>query len=359
MTEKGHQRPPQVTLLGGAILVGSIATLALAFDQMASLGSIEAQQQAQDFVDAGVGRGLGIDANTWQSVLRVLCLVTGGVAVVSAFLGWQVLQRVRSARVPLTVLAPVLLFAGAPTADFVATTVVVAIVLLWRQPARDWLDGKAVEPPRPLSAPKPITPTTPNTPNAPAAQAQAQAPTYDAPPAAYPPPPPNAYYPQPARHAHPSGPTGSVRPQTVLTAGIITIVSSVLVLLASAATLLAIATSRPAFERELDAQLGSEPAYDELGLDATDLTTVVAVALGFAAVWAVAAIVLAAFTVRGSNGARIALVVSSFALAALSLLASAAVFPLVFLGLGVAVGVLLLRGDASAWFASRRTPTHP
>ena len=66
------------------------------------------------------------------------------------------------------------------------------------------------------------------------------------------------------------------------------------------------------------------------------------------------AIVLALLTVRGSNGARIALIVSSFGAAFASLLGVLAILPLVVTGACIAVAVLLMRADTAAWFAAQK-----
>lgn len=340
MPDKTLPRPPQVTLLGGAILVGSVLMVMVAFDRIASLGSIEEQEAAARFVDRGLGRGLGIDADQWQTVLRVMCLVAGGTGVVTAFLGWQVLQRDRGARVALSALAPVLLVAGTSTADYVATIVVVAIVLLWRQPSRDWFNGVAMKPrPAPVRAPDPRPRETVHA-----------GPTGTNGPAGTNGPDPTPY----AGAPWPPPPAPQTRPGGLTAAVITTVVGSGLVIAAVLLGLVTILADRSQVEQEVADEMASQPAYSDLDLDSGVLVAVIIAMLIAFAVWAVVAIVLAVLTLRGSNGARIALIVSAFGSAMASLLGVLAIFPLVLTGASVAVAVLLMRADTAAWFAAHR-----
>ena len=100
----------------------------IAFDRMASLGSIEAQESAAEFVSTQPGEGLGITADEAQSLLRLLCVVAGGAAVAAAMLGFRVLKRERSARLALSVVAPVLVLTGLSTASFLSALVGVAVL---------------------------------------------------------------------------------------------------------------------------------------------------------------------------------------------------------------------------------------
>ncbi|MDO9458029.1 hypothetical protein [Nocardioides sp.] len=354
MTEKKQPRPPQATLLGGAILIGSVFVVMLAFDRMASLGSIEAQEQADVFVKNGFGQGIGITADQWQSVLRVLCVVAGGVGVVTAFLGFEVLQRKRRARLALSLLAPVLLVAGTATSDFVATIVVVAIALLWRQPVRDWLNGVAVARHPALTAPvgatgavDPAAKTVAETAPAPVAPAAPVAPTEPAVPT----------YPAPTTWAGAQAPYGqqpvvpAERPSTVLAAVLTTIVASAVSIAGLVALILVIKGDSASLESEFADMIADNPALE--GYSPAVLVDVVAGILIAFIVWAFVAIVLAVLTARGIGAARIALVVSSIMAALASLVAILTVVALLVTAACVAVAVLLLRQDAAAWFARK------
>lgn len=340
MSDKPLPRPPQATFCGGTIIAGSVLVVLLAFSRMASLGTIEAQEEAQLFADS-VGNGVGLTADDWQGVLRVLCVIAGGLGVITAYLGWRVLQRDRSARVALSVLAPIALVAGIAVADFIPAILAVAVVLLWRSPTRDWFDGKvAPKPePRPARRPDPV-----------AAAVQPQATGSDAPSSAAAPvwPGAAAYPPPPDATVRPSS-----RPATVLTAAIMTIATSTIVLLALVAAVFLVADDRASFESDVADEMGSQQAYQDLDVDPAVIVDVFIGLIVVFAVWALVAIVLAVMTLRGSNGARITLVVSAIVAALASLLGVLVVVPLLVTAVCVAVAVLLLRRDAAAWFTKR------
>lgn len=343
MSDASQPRPPQATFCGGTLLVGSVLVILLAFSRMSSLGTIEAQEDAQLFADS-VGEGVGLSADDWQSVLRVLCLVAAGLAVVTSYLGWRVLQRDRGARLALSVLAPVSLVTGIAVADFIPAIMAVAVVLLWRPPTRQWLDGVAVSQHPALAgvrggsageASRPASPPTPYAAPTPPSSGPAHPPVWS-----------------PGEHpVHPVHPTSSERPGGVLAAVIVTIASSALVLVSLAVALLLVLGDRARFEGDVAEEISSQQAYRDAGLDAGVLVDTIVVALLVFLVWAVVSIVLAVLVLRGSNAARIALVVSAICAAVASLLGVLAVVPLAVTAACVTVAVLLLRGDAAAWFA--------
>ena len=106
--------------------------------------------------------------------MRVLTMVTAACATAAAILGYQVLQRSRSARLVLTVLAAPLFLAGMVVGGFLPAVIVGSIVMLWFQPARDWIDGKAPRvvpaapalPPPPVETPPAEPPAAPSGPRA-------------------------------------------------------------------------------------------------------------------------------------------------------------------------------------------------
>lgn len=342
MSATSLPRPPQATFCGGAILVGSVFVVLLAFGRMASLGSIEAQEEAQLFADS-VGKGIGIDAEGWQTAMRVLCIIAGGLGVVTAYLGWRVLQRDRGARLALSVLAPVTLVTGIAVADFVPAVMAVAVLLLWRQPTRDWFNGV----PAP-SRPKPQPAMAGSVPPPPPASASGPVAPQGA---SYPPPSPYAGGAHAAQPAHHAG--RGQRPGTVLAAAVTTIVSSVVVIGMLAVALLFILGDRASFERDMEGELSSQQAYQDLDIDGGVITDVFIGLLAVFIVWALLAIVLAVLTLRGCNAARITLVVSAIAAALVSLVGVLVVVPLLITAACIAVAVLLLRGEAAAWFAQR------
>lgn len=355
MSDKPIPRPPQVMLCGGAIVAGSVLLVLLAFDQMAALGSIEAQEAAADFVSRPPGEGLGISADQVQTMLRALCVVVGGTAVATAALGWQAMQRRRSARFALSVLAVVLVVAGTPAGGGIAgvsAVVAVGVALLWAQPARDWYAGitpQRVE--RPPSRPTPA-PTTSSSPNP-----TPPPPTHGA--SAYPPPPPGAPGSTMTDTRTPSAHGLPLRrpPASVLRAVRMTIVASSVVAVAALYALLVALNDRGSLETEIGDQLAGQEMYD--GVDVSTVVNLVIVGIGFFVLWALAAIVLAVLTLRGNDVARIALVVSSFGAAGASVLGIALVLPLLIGVVGIAVAVLLLRPESGEWFAERRRRSGP
>jgi hypothetical protein len=349
VSDKALPRPPQATFCGGAILVSSALILLLAFDRTSSLGSIEAQEAAQRFADTQ-GSWIGLSADGWQTVLRVLCIVAAALSVVTGYLGWRVLQRDRSARLALSVLAPVALVAGYAVTALLPGVLAVSVLFLWRSPTREWFDGR-VAPVRPrpsASQPEPV-----RAPDAPPPTQGTAIPAYAPPPTAL----PNPYRPEDRPEYRPEyrteRATGSPRPGSVTGAAVVTVVSSAIVLSVLTVVLLFVLGDRAGFEQEVSDELASQSAYGDV--EASSVTGVLIGAIVVFLVWSVVAIVLALLTVRGSNVARITLVVSAIAAALVSLVAALAVFPLVVTVACIAVAVLLLRGEASAWFEARKT----
>lgn len=164
-----------------------------------------------------------------------------------------------------------------------------------------------------------------------------------------PPPTPAAYpyaYGQPGSDP-PLAPGGSKRPGTVLAAGIITIVFSVLTLAGLAIGLVGLSTSRDALVDELE----SSPGLEDFDVD--QLVGLITVVIAVLAVWCLAAIVLAVFAMRGSPVARVLLVVSAAASALLSLLAILSLVSALTLVAAISVIVLLFTGGAGPWYAGR------
>ena len=293
-----------------------------------------------------------------QAVLRVLKLRRRRVRHRHGHPRVVVLQRSHSARLAASIIAPVLLVSALITAGFAAALVTAAIAMLWVQPTRSWFDG--VEPPKPYvrpgRGPEARSGSGAEAPLAERGSASALPPPRSG--TALPPPsgPPSAWgLPAPRPTAGPGGPVDSglrpmSRPRQVTTACTLTIVSSTVALGALAISLLFLTTSRATLVDEIDKELATT-SYDTL--TAETLADVMVVFFAVLVVWAVVAIGLAIATLRGSNVARICLVVSSFAAAVVSLVGVLVVVPLLFTAAGIVSAVLLLGPDAKAWFAGR------
>ena len=144
----------------------------------------------------------------------------------------------------------------------------------------------------------------------------------------------------------------SKRPGNVTAAAITTIVASGITFAALVVSMIYIVSSRADFIVQLDEELATNDAYQDVSPEA-----VANVAIGFLvvlAVWCLIAIVLAVATMRGSNGARITLVVSASMSALFSLLGALVILPLALTIASIATVVLLFTGGSREWFAARK-----
>jgi len=96
-------------------------------------------------------------------------------------------------------------------------------------------------------------------------------------------------------------------------------------------------------------------ADDLHGLTPEGVYTYLQVMLGILLLWTLIAFVLAILAYRGSNVARLALVVSSVICAGLSLLAILTVVPIITMVCATAVVVMLTSRTAKDWYANRRS----
>ena len=239
----------------------------------------------------------------------------------------------------LTIIAPFMLVAGMLTSGLAAALVAAAIVMLWAQPARDWFAGRKPTDRAPVSRPGATMESVSDPyPHPQSGVPQEQATHYGSPV------PPSGLPPTRA----------SARPSTVLAACLTAMISWALTAILLAVSVLLFAGNRGEFIDEVEKQLDEMDAGTSL--DPDTLADVALVMLGVMAVWAVIAIVLAVLTLRGSNAARIALVVSSAMAGLFSLIGVLAVVPLAITAACIATIVLLFVGGSSEWFASRKRP---
>jgi hypothetical protein len=313
MPPEAPARPRQVTLAAWLIVVGSVLVVLSAFERMSTLHSLETQEAISEFLSQPPGDGLGLSVNGAQSLLRVLSLVGGGAAAAAAILGHQVLSRSRSARVALTVLTVPLLIGGMAVFGFVATLVVVSVVMLWLQPAKDWFDG--VTPP-----PPPARQVVP-------ALALGSAPV-----------------PVPA---HPAG----SRPASVTAACIVTWVTCGLALCVMGMTVLVLLVAPDLVFDEVRRQ---DPDFGKSGLTEGEVRQAVFIGGAIAGVWCAAAIGLAVAAFRGLRWGWVALLVSTVAAGAVSsaLMLGSLVLIVPLAAAAVTTG-LLIRPESRAW--CRRT----
>jgi hypothetical protein len=161
---------------------------------------------------------------------------------------------------------------------------------------------------------------------------------------------PQPGFPQPAHPAHPAYQGDpDRRPGTVTAAGIVTIILAGLTLLFGLLLLSVGASGSESFADSF--REGAGGSYDDVSEDGiNNLMIVVGAGL---AVRCVAAIVLAIFTMRRSNAARVLMVISASACGVVSLIAILSEISIVTLIGAIAVVVLVFVGGAKAWYARR------
>lgn len=327
-------RPRQVTLAGWLMMVGSGLVVALVFQKVAGLNTLETRESVERFLAEPPGSDLGVGVDGMLAMIRTLALVTAGCATAAGILGYQVLQRSRAARLAATVVAVPLFFAGMVTGGFVSSVVAASAVILWMQPARSWFAGQpapvrrtaevaaAPTAPPPTGSPlRPADPTTPAPPTSPAGM--------------WPPP-------------HPA--TCDRRPGAVLWACVLTWVFTGLTVLALVASTVKLTVDG---DEVLD-QLHRDNPELSRGLSDSLVLTSTYLLIAAVAVWCLAAAAIAVLTFRRVSWARIVLVVSAAGCSALCLLGAALGQNLMMFPLGgalVTIG-LLLRPDTAPWFES-------
>jgi len=343
-------RPTQVTIAAWLVMAGSVFVVLTAFDQIAGMRSLETREAVEEFLSKPPGDNLGLGVQGMLSVMRVMTMVTAACATAAAILGFQVLRRSRSARLVLTVLAVPLFLAGMVVGGFLPAVIVGSITMLWFQPARDWIDGKA---PRAVPAP-PAPPATPPVEQAPTAVPPSatsepraypgfgEAPTVpDGAPPAFPPTGPTAYA------ALPTRPAGPPRPPALMWACALAWAGSAVVFVVM---LVSVALVLAAPDMLIDELYRQNPELRSDGITPETLRSTVLFAGTLLVVWSVVATVLAAFAWRGRAWAWTALLVSASSASVLCLLAalgSAAM--LVPLMLCAATVPLLLRPEVRAF----------
>ncbi len=319
-------RPRQVTLAGWLIVVGSVLVVLAAYERMSGLHSLETQEAIADFLAKPPGDELGLSVDGAQSLLRVLALVAGAAAAASAILGYQVLTRSRSARVALTVLTVPLFVGGLAVFGFLASLVVVSIVMLWFQPAKDWFNG--------------VTPVPPAAREVPATHPVAVA----------------ASGPTPAM----PGPADAARPTPVTAACIVTWVTCGLALLVMAMTVLVLLAAPDVVFDEVRKQ---DPSFGSGDLTESNVRRAAFIGCGIGAVWCVAAIGFAVAAFNGYRWGCRSLLISTFAAGmGASLLMLGSLVMLVPLAAAAVTVGLLLRPESRAWCrraAGRRGSVSP
>ena len=342
VSEPTPDRPRQVTLAAWLIMAGSVMVVALVFDRLSGLHTIETRQSVERFLGEPAGDQLGLGIDGVLTLIRTVAMVAAGCATAATILGFQVLRRSRSARLALTVLAVPLFVAGMAAGGFFSSLVVAAVVMLWLPPARDWFRDAPASPgsapasrraapapsapapePRSTVPPSPAAPTAPTAPTAPWGQAPARVPTV----------PP--------------------RPAAVVWACVLTWVSVTLTTLGMAAFSVVVAANP---ERFFDDARRQNPDLSAQGVTDQMLGVVTVLMVAGIVLWCVGAAVLAVLVLRRVEWARVVLIVSASVAAAVSLVGAAVGgFPLVLTLVAAAATImLLLRPETRTWFGAPR-----
>lgn len=363
-------RPGQTTLAGWLIIGGSIVLVLTAWQRISTLHTLEVQEELRRVVSEPGLDGLGMSVSTLSEIVRILCMVAAGAATASAILGFHALRRSTSARLALTLLAPLIAVGGFATAGFFAPMVVAGVVMLWLRPTRDWFAGRPWVSQRPeRGAPaarerRPDPFASPPVPHQPEQQGQ-PAPRPPEPGSDAPPPYQGVYgapaseQQAPLEPAQPGGPhhphqwqqpapgaVPLVRPGRLIAACVITWVSTLTVAGAMGLTALVLLATPDELFAEAERQ-----GLDLAALTEGELTTTALVVAAISVVWSLGAAVLGVLTFNRVAWARIALIVSS-ALAGLLMLALSVAVPyMVVLVAACAVTcAFLLRPEVGSWF---------
>ncbi|GAB2623995.1 hypothetical protein GCM10027270_08450 [Nocardioides ginkgobilobae] len=398
-----HARPRQVTMAGWVTIIGSALVIASVFAQIGALDSLDTRRGVEETLAQPPLDGLDLQVSEVLEAIRVLAMVTGACAAATAILGWQVMQRSRSARLALSILAVPMFLAGLVAGGFTTSLVAAAAVILWLQPARAWLNGDPVperflRPPgdarreqdaargRDGGRPDPFAPTPPAAPTEDRGQAPSWPPPTGSPvgdgpapastgPAAYPgfgqrpagvdQPVGTSEQPgQPGAWPVPSGQPGAWGPPVPAQRGpkpnplraglVLTWITCALVVVGLVLVVVAIALDPALVDEEIERAIAQNPTTaGEITVDQVRVA-VYAFLAGFVA-WALAAALVASFAWTGRTWAWVLLCVSAGLSAGLFLLLSllGAFIALIPLAMASGALALLLRPEVRAWYAAR------
>lgn len=376
-------RPPQTTLVGWVVLLGSVYVALQALDSLSSLRTMKMQEYVEELIVA-MGKPAGVTVADGLMALRVATVTSAVASAAMAVLGWFALRRDRGARIGLTVLAVPLLFCNVLLGGFVAMMVIAGVALMWLQPSRNWFAGlPPIEPPAPpaglsrrarrdadadsaresdwdasyaLPAPSASTEEAPavqapqgDTGARPVAGFGAHGPSAD--PFASPAPPAPAARPvhQPGQPFGPSATSARPpRPRALVTAAVITFVFAGLGFFSAGITALAALAGGDELMKEL---LEQQPLLADQGISAGELSTLLAITGGVLALFCLAGAAAAGLALAGNKVGRVLMIMVTCAVLVFSaagvLTSPALVVPAVA---AVIVLVQINRGDVVAWF---------
>lgn len=325
MSETKPARPLPVTVAGWLIVGGSVVVVLTAFETVAGLHSLDTREAVAEYLAEPPGDSLGIGVQSALTAIRVLATVAAVFAAVTAVLGYQVLRRSRPARVALSALAFPLFVVGFVSGGVASAVVFAAVVMLWFEPARSWMDGRS---PAAAAAPAAVAERPPEGP-----------PTVT---------PPHV----PVRPV--GGAPASPRPPALVWACALTWAFTAMAFVALLMSLVFVVAAPDLVFDELHRQ---NPGLAQQGFDEAAIRLTIWLTAIVVMVWSLVAAVLAALAWRRLGWARIALVVSAGLTGAVCLV-GAITSPVLAAPLvaAAATATLLLRRDVGQWYR-RRDPS--
>jgi hypothetical protein len=369
VSQPTEQRPPQVTLASGIIMFASLIALAIAWEQVATLGSLDTQESIRDGLAGGPLSLLGLDLESAAQLLRITCMVVAACACATAILGWFVRKPDRSSRLALTIFAGPVFVAGTVLDGVAGSFVAAGTAMLWLTPAREWFATGRWTPPAP--APQKDVARREEQPPQPPTDVPSP------PPATWPfaeqPPPARSPYgqPYPQPHAQPAaqpqaGPTPRVRaqqppaawrqrellesrPGAMVAAFVLTVVMAG-GLLALSLLWVALAGLSPDFLMSVLEQ--QQPELVEGGLTLEQVRSAIFALGGAFIVWCAIALLLAGFAMARREWARRGLMMSAaFSAGACFALVLNTLLVLIPAAAAVATVLCLRRVEVRRWFS--------
>ena len=372
-----------------SIMVGSVVVVVSGFETITGLHSLETREAIERALATAPADGLGLDVSAVQQMIRVGSMVAAGCATAAAILGYQVLQRNRTARIVLSILAVPLFLTGMASGGFFSSLVAVAVGMLWLHPARAWFNGtwrpdldragleRSLPPlpgrrrpaagtsgrgrrrPRRHRDPPPRRPRRGRAASAGGASRPGLRGSAAVRRAALGRAVPDRTTP-PRGYATPGWPvavppTRPRRPAALIWAAVLTWVFGGVALLSTGAAVLVLATDAGPVLDELHRQ---QPDLAARGVSDQVIVTMTYVMSAVVALWSVVAMALAGLAFAGFSWARLALV-ACVAASAVLLLVSVVVGQIVLLlplVAAVATCAFLLRPEVRRWFATQRGP---
>jgi hypothetical protein len=347
-------RPPQVTFACGIVMVGSVFVVLTMWDRIAGLHTLDSRTGLQSFLHDSNLDSSGLTVADLMVTMKVLAMIAAGCATAMVILGWQTLQRSRSARLGLAVLAGPLFLTGLATDGIVSSGVAAAVLTLWLGPARTWFSDvptpspdarptgqttspsifRAPQPPPPGQTRRPVPPTSTH----PSAREWA-------------PPTATAYDVRPAPQRVARVDVRRARPQQLVLACLLTWCCTSLIAFVLAGSMVMLAADNQTL---LDRMHEQDPQLAEQGISDHTVLVIVFVMCAVLMAWAFASAAFAALLFRGHRWAWYALTISASAAAVVCLLGVlGSVVVLIPLAAILATIGFLTRPEVRAWAAGR------